>query len=149
MDSRLADISASLQGTLAELLGIQFIEATADRVVARLPIRDDLRTVGGSLHGGTLMALADTVGAAATVLNLAAGAGNDLDRAAKVMVGLLVGVLQKAVGEHALIEHVNAHGYEVRARTGRFLLETDQASVIRGRQDTESVRLFERYLVHP
>lgn len=29
--------------------------------------------MGGSLHGGTLMALADTVGAAATLLNLPAG----------------------------------------------------------------------------
>src|SRR6266545_6493007 len=75
MDSRLAGLSASLQGTLAELLGIQFVEVTRERVVAQLAIRDDLRTVGGSLHGGTLMALADTVGAAATVLNLPAGAG--------------------------------------------------------------------------
>jgi uncharacterized protein (TIGR00369 family) len=40
-----------------------------------LRIRDDLRTVGGALHGGTLMAFADTVGATATALNLPAGAG--------------------------------------------------------------------------
>ncbi len=38
-------------------------------------IRDDLRTVGGALHGGTLMAFADTVGAAATIVNLPPGAG--------------------------------------------------------------------------
>ena len=44
-------------------------------MVAELTIRDELRTVGGALHGGTLMALADTVGAAATVLNLPPGAG--------------------------------------------------------------------------
>jgi 1,4-dihydroxy-2-naphthoyl-CoA hydrolase len=74
MDSALTGISAALEGTLAQLLGIQFVEATADRVVAQLAIRDDLRTVGGSLHGGTLMALADTVGATATVLNLPDGA---------------------------------------------------------------------------
>jgi uncharacterized protein (TIGR00369 family) len=30
--------------------------------------------VGGALHGGTLMAFADTVGAAATIVNLPAGA---------------------------------------------------------------------------
>jgi 1,4-dihydroxy-2-naphthoyl-CoA hydrolase len=74
MDSALTGISAALEGTLAQLMGIQFVEATADRVVAQLAIRDDLRTVGGSLHGGTLMALADTVGATATVLNLPDGA---------------------------------------------------------------------------
>ncbi|MBI4635441.1 MAG: PaaI family thioesterase [Candidatus Rokubacteria bacterium] len=64
-----------LKGTLAELLGIRFVEMRAERVVAELTIRDELRTVGGSLHGGTLMAFADTLGATATVLNLPAGAG--------------------------------------------------------------------------
>ena len=72
------DASAMAQqwrGTLVELLGIEFAELTKERVVATLAIRDDLRTVGGALHGGTLMAFADTVGAVATVLNLPAGAG--------------------------------------------------------------------------
>lgn len=63
------------RGTLVDLLGIEFTELTKERVVATLVIRDDLRTVGGALHGGTLMAFADTVGAVATVLNLPAGAG--------------------------------------------------------------------------
>jgi len=67
-------ISAALKGTLSDLLGMELVEATKERVVAQLVIRDELRTVGGSLHGGTLMALADTVGATATVLNLPAGA---------------------------------------------------------------------------
>lgn len=58
----------------AELMGIRFIEADKDRVVATLAVRDDLCTVGHSIHGGALMALADTVGAAATVVNLPADA---------------------------------------------------------------------------
>ena len=64
----------ALQGTLSDLLGMRVVEAAPERVVAELTIRDELRTVGGALHGGTLMALADTVGATATVLNLPAGA---------------------------------------------------------------------------
>jgi uncharacterized protein (TIGR00369 family) len=68
------ELSARWKGTLGELLGIEFVEATKERVVAKLTIRDDLRTVGGPLHGGTLMAFADTIGAVATVLNLPAGA---------------------------------------------------------------------------
>jgi uncharacterized protein (TIGR00369 family) len=75
MDIDPATLAESQRGTLAELLGIRFVEASKDRVVAELTIRDDLRTVGGSLHGGTLMAFADTVGATATVLNLPPGAG--------------------------------------------------------------------------
>ena len=75
MDMDPAAIGERLSGTLGALLGIRFIEASRDHVVAQLAIRDDLRTEGGVLHGGTLMALADTVGAAATVLNLPPGAG--------------------------------------------------------------------------
>src|SRR5437879_7088156 len=67
-------VSKLFKGTLVDLLGIRFIEVTPDRVVAELAYREDLTTVGGSLHGGTLMAFADTVGAAATVLNLPPGA---------------------------------------------------------------------------
>ena len=50
------------------------MEASPERVVAELTWREDLTTVGGALHGGTLMAFADTVGAAATVVNLPPGA---------------------------------------------------------------------------
>jgi uncharacterized protein (TIGR00369 family) len=71
----LSGISEQFKGTLGELLGIRFVEASADRLVAELTYRAELTTVGGSLHGGTLMAFADTVGAAATVLNLPPGAG--------------------------------------------------------------------------
>jgi len=63
------------RGTLGELLGIRFIEVSRERVVAELAYREALTTVGGSLHGGAMMALADTVGAAATALNLPSGAG--------------------------------------------------------------------------
>jgi 1,4-dihydroxy-2-naphthoyl-CoA hydrolase len=68
-------IKEQLKGTLADVLGIEIVEASPERVVAQLAIRDELRTVGGALHGGTLMAFADTIGAVATVLNLPAGAG--------------------------------------------------------------------------
>ncbi|HSD53850.1 MAG TPA: PaaI family thioesterase [Burkholderiales bacterium] len=68
-------LNEKLAGTLSTLLGLRFIEAGPDCVVAELEIRDPLRTVGGALHGGTLMAVADTVGAAGTALNLPVGAG--------------------------------------------------------------------------
>jgi uncharacterized protein (TIGR00369 family) len=75
MDVDPVTMTEALRGTLGELFGIRFVETSAERVVAELTIRDDLRTVGGALHGGTLMAFADTVGAAATIVNLPPGAG--------------------------------------------------------------------------
>ena len=59
----------------AVLMGVRFIEASREAVVASLLVREDLCTAGHSIHGGALMAFADTVGAAATILNLAEGAG--------------------------------------------------------------------------
>jgi 1,4-dihydroxy-2-naphthoyl-CoA hydrolase len=59
----------------ATLLGIHFTSATPERVTAELMVREDLCTRPAVLHGGAIMAFADTLGAAATVLNLAAGAG--------------------------------------------------------------------------
>jgi uncharacterized protein (TIGR00369 family) len=60
-------------GGMPGLLGLRFVEASLDRVVAELEIRDELKTGGSRAHGGTLMAFADTVGAVATVINLQPG----------------------------------------------------------------------------
>jgi uncharacterized protein (TIGR00369 family) len=70
----LAVLQGHHRGTLGDLLGIRFLEATSDRVVAEIEVRDDLKTFGGRVHGGTLMTLADTVGATATFINLPPGA---------------------------------------------------------------------------
>lgn len=59
----------------AELLGIRYTDAGKDKVTAELAVRDDLCTRPAVLHGGAIMAFADTLGAAATVLNLPEGAG--------------------------------------------------------------------------
>ena len=58
---------------LVRHLGIRFVETGKDRVVAELEVRPELLTTTGALHGGTLMAFADTIGAAGTVANLAPG----------------------------------------------------------------------------
>src|SRR4030088_23260 len=60
----------SMKMPFAELKGVTFTEAVKDRVVARMLVRPDLCTLGHTLHGGAIMALADSVGAAATVIDL-------------------------------------------------------------------------------
>lgn len=59
----------------AELLGIEFLTASKERVTAAMLVRSDLCTVNSTIHGGAVMAFADTLGAAGTVLNLPEGAG--------------------------------------------------------------------------
>ncbi|MGB5950550.1 MAG: PaaI family thioesterase [Parvibaculum sp.] len=58
----------------AELLGLELVSATPECVEARLPVRKELCTVPDIMHGGAIMALADTLGAIGTVLNLDQGA---------------------------------------------------------------------------
>jgi uncharacterized protein (TIGR00369 family) len=55
------------------LMGVELVETAAQRVVARMTVRPDLCTAGGILHGGAVMAFADTLGAIGTVLNLPPG----------------------------------------------------------------------------
>jgi uncharacterized protein (TIGR00369 family) len=58
----------------AERLGVQVESADKDAVVGGLEWSPDLCTAGGVLHGGVLMALADSLGAICAYLNLPAGA---------------------------------------------------------------------------
>ena len=59
----------------AELIGIEFTEAAPELVVARMIVREELCTRPAVLHGGAIMAFADTLGATGTILNLPEGAG--------------------------------------------------------------------------
>ena len=68
-----ADIQARMKGLLPDLLGIELTEAAPERVVATLAVRQELCTVGNSMHGGAIMAFADTLGAVGTIMNLASG----------------------------------------------------------------------------
>jgi uncharacterized protein (TIGR00369 family) len=70
----LLSIIQQIKLPFAELLGLRFLSAASDRVTAELVVRDDLCTRPAVLHGGALMAFADTLGACATSLNLPDGA---------------------------------------------------------------------------
>jgi 1,4-dihydroxy-2-naphthoyl-CoA hydrolase len=56
-------------------LGMRFLSAAPECVTAEMIVRDDLCNRSAILHGGALMAFADTLGACATGLNLPEGAG--------------------------------------------------------------------------
>ena len=68
-----AQVNAAMP--LGGTLGLELVSAGADEVLARLAWQESLCTAGGVLHGGALMALADTAGAYLAYLNLPEGAG--------------------------------------------------------------------------
>ena len=72
------DLIARLQQDLPPLprwMGITVTAAEPERVVAELTVREDLCTAGDIMHGGAIMAFADTVGALGTAVNLREGQG--------------------------------------------------------------------------
>jgi 1,4-dihydroxy-2-naphthoyl-CoA hydrolase len=57
----------------AQSLGVELLRANAQEVVGRLLWHERLGTAGGALHGGALMALADSTGGLCAYLNLPDG----------------------------------------------------------------------------
>lgn len=99
MDEDLARIEAAHRGTLAELLGVRFIEASKARVVIELEMRPPLSTFGGGVHGGVLMAFADIAGALGAFLNLPAGHRTSTMESKQNFVGSIRDGCMRAIAE--------------------------------------------------
>ncbi len=65
-----ASIQEQMNHLFPGLIGVQLTEVTPERVVASMEVRPDLCTTGKVLHGGAIMAFADTLGAVGTIANL-------------------------------------------------------------------------------
>ena len=76
----MADFPARGETNLLETLGIEFIESTKERVVARMPVTPKVHQPFGLLHGGASVALAETVASTA--------AWNNCDQAKENVVGI-------------------------------------------------------------
>src|SRR4051794_33437259 len=66
--SMLDSINNGGRGTLIETMGIAVTEASADRVVATMPVAGNTQPYG-LLHGGASCVLAETLGSIATALH--------------------------------------------------------------------------------
>jgi len=77
-DRVLAGLNAMNAGTLGERMEIEFLEASPERVVARMPVKGNTQPYG-LLHGGASVVLAETLGSLGSAMH----AGPD-----RVAVGL-------------------------------------------------------------
>jgi uncharacterized protein (TIGR00369 family) len=80
-DDALAQVQASLAGTLMERMGIEILEASPTRLVGTMPVLGNTQPYG-LLHGGASVVLAETLGSYGAMLH----AGPDR-RAVGVEVG--------------------------------------------------------------
>jgi 1,4-dihydroxy-2-naphthoyl-CoA hydrolase len=64
---------ATEQPPFANFMGIKLTLLSPDRVEAEMPVREEFRNRRGYLHGGALMAFADSLGGTTATANLAPG----------------------------------------------------------------------------
>src|SRR6516225_7912008 len=64
---------AQIQPPFSALIGMKVTHVSPDKVIAELPVREELNNRFGALHGGAVMALADNLGGTATIANLPKG----------------------------------------------------------------------------
>jgi 1,4-dihydroxy-2-naphthoyl-CoA hydrolase len=64
----LESLRTAVGGTLVTHLGIEFVAVTDDQLTARMPVDERTRQPYGILHGGASVALAETLGSAASAL---------------------------------------------------------------------------------
>jgi len=116
---------------LVKHLGIEFVEVTPDRVLARLKVDERLMTVTGTIHGGTLMAFADTIGAAGTVANLAEGQRTaTLESKTNFIAGCRSGIVQAEA--KPIHKGRRTHVWETRItdENGKLLSITTQTQMV-------------------
>jgi 1,4-dihydroxy-2-naphthoyl-CoA hydrolase len=112
-------------------LGIHITRADKDEVVGTIEHQPQLCTAGGLLHGGVLMTLADSIGAACAFLNLPDGATTSTTSSTSVF---LRGVRSGTVTATARPLHVGrstiAVVTELRDAGERLVAQTTQAQAV-------------------
>jgi 1,4-dihydroxy-2-naphthoyl-CoA hydrolase len=117
---------------LAVTLGITADAAGPDEVVLSLDWAENLTTGGGVLHGGIVMALADTSGAVCAFLNLPEGAGGTTTIESKT--NFMAATRSGTVKAHSRPLHVGRRVIvvetEIRGENGKLAAKTIQSQAV-------------------
>ena len=117
---------------LAATLGLRVAGASPESVRLELDWREELCTAGGVLHGGALMALADTAGAVCAYLNLPEGAAGTTTVESKT--NLLAAVRGGTLAASATPLHVGSSlivvETELHRDDGRLAAKTTQTQAV-------------------
>jgi len=112
-------------------LGVELDSAGQDAVRGRMPWTAERCTIGGALHGGALMAFADSLGAVAAFLHLPEGAGTTTVSSSTTLTrGVTGGVVHgEAVVQHAGRRFITVRT-DVRDDDGRLVSQTTQTQAV-------------------
>lgn len=113
-------------------VGVQYTELTQAKVVATLEVSTQRSTIGGALHGGAQMTLADSAAAALAILNLPEGATGTvtIDSATHFLGAARSGVVTATaralhVGRTTIVLEV-----DLVAESGKLIARTTQVQAV-------------------
>ncbi len=117
---------------LAGLLGVEAVSVSAEEVCLRLPWSPQVCTSGGVMHGGAIMALADTAGAWLAVLNLPEGAAGTTttDSSTRFFAGVREGAAEATARLLHKGRSLLALDTEIRDGSNRLVARTSQAQLV-------------------
>lgn len=114
-------------------LGMEIVSATPQEVVGRLAWRAELCTVGGAMHGGALMSLADNLGGVCAYLNLPAGASTaTISSSTNFLRGVREGSATATARPLRIGRTVIVVQTDIRDDAGRLATQTTQAQAVIG-----------------
>ncbi|NMN97979.1 PaaI family thioesterase [Antrihabitans stalactiti] len=124
-----ADIVASIP--FAVTTGIELVSATPEEAVGRLEWAPDRTTIGGGMHGGAIMTLADTVGAVCAFLNLPPGASTSTTSSSTVFTrGVRSGTVTATARRLHAGRSTIAVVTEVRDDAGKLVAQVTQSQAV-------------------
>ena len=121
---------------LPRWLGIELTDASADRIAAEVIVREDHAIETGTIHGGAIMAIADTLGALGTIANLRPGqwtttleSKTNFLGPARVGTKILCECLPLHRGRRTMIWQTN-----LRNEAGKLLAQVTQTQMVLSRE---------------
>ncbi|SDD25794.1 uncharacterized domain 1-containing protein [Sanguibacter gelidistatuariae] len=110
-------LAASARGTLIERMGIELLEATAERAVGTMPVAGNTQPAG-LLHGGASVVLAETLGSFAAQLH----AGPD-----RMVVGIEINATHHAGAREGHVTGVATAIHRGRTTASYEIVVTDES----------------------
>lgn len=127
----MSDLDFVAMMPFAALLGVRVESATKDAAVGSLDWAPERTTAGGGLHGGALMALADSIGAVCAFLNLPAGASTSTTSSSTVFTrGVRAGTVTATARPLHVGRTTIVVSTELRDDAGRLVAQVTQTQAV-------------------
>jgi uncharacterized protein (TIGR00369 family) len=126
-------LGAVHEGTLADRMGIEFLEAGPEKVVGRMPVEGNTQPYG-LLHGGASAVLAETLGSVAAAIHagperIAVGIEINATHHRSATAGHVTGVATRLHGGRTLA----TYGIEITDEQGKLVCTSRLTCMLRDR----------------